>query len=139
MKTYQCRIRIFYTGKHLDKHLNKHLPNCNESVTLEMLTKMEEEEVGSCSKSVPCDHTDYFIDGAKSHAKDLDNQQTSIFRLVYNVPFTEYYRSSVAVDEQKLIGQLGGKIGITLGWSWIRNMDLIELISGFISYVMLQI
>ena len=138
LEKYGCRIAIFYTGKHLDENLGPNLPNCNGSVTFEMLLKSE-EDIGNCSKSVPCKHTDYFIDAAKSHVEHTNNQQKSRVRLRYNVPFTEHYHSSVAVDEQTLIGQLGGNLGITIGWSWMKNvaMMMMKPISGLISNLIL--
>ena len=125
-RVYQCRIPVLYSGKHLDEHISDDLPKCNESVILKMLSIPAEES--GCSKSIPCEHTDYLIDGdfgfANSIGSHWDKDQS--FRLVYNTPFTEHYQSSIAVDGQSLIGQVGGIMGITLGWSFLTLLELIE-------------
>ena len=38
----------------------------------------------------------------------------------------EHYTSSISVDEQTLIGQAGGLLGILLGWSGMTLSDLIN-------------
>ena len=48
--------------------------------------------------------------------------------LTQNQEHFESYQSSISVDTQTLIGQVGGIMGITLGWS---GMSLIELIDLF--------
>ena len=125
-QTYQCQIPILYMGKHLDEHISNDLPKCNGSIILKMLS-ISAKEAG-CSKSIPCEHTDYLIDGdfgfANSIGSNWDNDKS--FRLVYNTPFTEHYQSSIAVDGQSLIGQVGGIMGITLGWSFLTLLELIE-------------
>jgi hypothetical protein len=45
---------------------------------------------------------------------------------------TEEYQSSVSINQQTLIGQVGGILGITLGWS---GMTLFEEVVMAISYI----
>lgn len=45
---------------------------------------------------------------------------------------TEEYQSSVSINQQTLIGQVGGILGITLGWS---GMTFVEELVMALSYI----
>ena len=124
---YNCSTPILYSGNHLD-HLNLHLLKpCNRSVILEAL-KMETDS--NCRNLWPCSYLDFFID------RDIPTQTiteiansgrfVSTLRIIFNEPVTEIYNSFISVNEQTLIGQVGGIMGITLGWSGLTLIDLIE-------------
>ena len=47
---------------------------------------------------------------------------------------TEEYQSSVSINQQTLIGQVGGILGITLGWSGMTFVEeVVMALSYFIS------
>ena len=110
---YKCQVPIFYTGKHLDFY-NATLPTCNNSVIETILDKSEHES--TCLQSVPCKHTDYSIDGAFL-LKKVQDCSYSRFRLTYKQLYQENYNSYIAVELGDFIGEVGGILGITVGWS----------------------
>ena len=97
------------------------LPICNNNATLEMVTFSDKSH--NCQRSVPCEQNDYTLEGA--HWSIQGNPKLT---LTQNQEHFESYQSSISVDTQTLIGQVGGIMGITLGWS---GMSLIELIDLF--------
>ena len=132
-KQHQCQMPIFYTGKHLDDLGLSELPICNKTSILKGLLL---DKAPSCSNSVPCEHTEYSIDADFSNDEHYDLTgyvHKKSFSLIYNLPLTEHYRSSVKVTEQTLIGSFGGILGITLGWS---GYDIVGIIDGIVSYLM---
>ena len=120
-KEYKCHIPIFFSGKHMENKDILSLPICNNNATLEMVTFSDQSL--NCQKSVPCEHTDYTLEG--THYSIQGNPKLT---LTQNQEHFESYQSSISVDTQTLIGQVGGIMGITLGWS---GMSLIELIDLF--------
>ena len=124
---------IFYTGKHLDHLELSKLPICNKTSTLKGLLL---DKGPSCSNSIPCERTEYSIDADFSDNEHYDltgNVNKKSFALIYNLPLTEHYHSSVKVTEQTIIGNIGGIMGITLGWA---GYGIVGMIDGFFSYLM---
>ena len=118
---YNCQIPIFFSGKHMENKAILSLPTCNNSVTLEMVTFSDKSL--KCQRSVPCEHTDYTLEGA--YWSYQGNPKLTLTQIQEHF---ESYQSSITVDTQTLIGQVGGILGITLGWS---GMSLIEWIDLF--------
>ena len=127
---YNCQVPVFFTGKHLDDF--KNLPKCNMSVTKDMLLSPLQN---TCSQSVPCEHTDYSIDGAFP-LESVDDCSYSRFRLTYRQLVQEHYKSYIAVGKQTLIGKVGGILGITVGWSGITLLEMcFESLFNIISFL----
>ena len=134
---YHCQIPILYSGKHLDGLNISNLVPCNISIISKALS-MSLDKDSVCSRSMPCEHTDYFIDGDFSSDKWYDltgNNAKRSFSLIYNLPFTEHYQSFRTVTEQTLIGNVGGILGITLGWAAINAVGLIDRMLTNIAYI----
>ena len=113
---YGCQIPIFYSGKHLDDYEDLlYLSSCNNSVIMEAIL-LSEEDFG-CSKSFPCEHTDYSIGRFNEEFIHSPNSQTLRYFRFSFWQYVEYHQSYVSVNEQTLIGKIGGIIGILLGWS----------------------
>ena len=132
-KQHQCQMPIFYTGKHLDNLDLSELPICNKTITLKGLLL---DKGAACLNSIPCERTEYSIDADLSDNEHYDltgNVNKKTFALIYNLPLTEHYQSSVKVTEQTIIGNVGGILGITLGWA---GYGIVGLIDGFFSYIM---
>ena len=126
-------MSMFYNGKHLDDLGLSELPICNKTSTLKGLSL---DAGPACSNSVPCEHTEYSIDADFSNDELYDltgNTNKKLFSLIYNLPLTEHYHSSIKVTEQTIIGNVGGILGITLGWA---GYGIVWMIDGFFSYIM---
>ena len=117
-KDYNCHIPIFFSGRHMENKDILSLPTCNNSIMLEMATFSDK----NCLRSVPCEHTDYTLGGV--HWSIQGNPKLT---LTQNQDHFESYKSSISVDTQTLIGQVGGIVGITLGWSGMSMIELIDL------------
>ena len=121
------------SGPHLDGLELAILPHCNKSVILAMIS-MTEMNLKSCPALLkPCDHTDYLI--GELYSSDDYLQRLASFKLSYSQTHTEHYESKIKVDEEALIGKIGGLLGIMLGFSFIRLVDMFEQIWEFISNI----
>ena len=135
-KLYNCQIPIMNSGPHLDVLELTKLLHCNKSVILEMIS-MTVMDLKSCPASLrPCDHTEYSIDELYPSNHYLQRQTS--FRISYSQTHTEHYESKIKVDEEALIGKIGGLLGIMLGFSFIRLVDMFDQIWDFISYIIPQ-
>ena len=135
-KLYNCQIPIMNSGPHLDGLELTKLPHCNKSVILAMIS-MAGMNLKSCPASLkPCDHTDYSID--ELYSSDHYLQKKTAFKLSYSQPHAEHYESKIKVDEEALIVEIGGLLGIMLGFSFIRLVDMFDQIWDFISCIIPQ-
>ena len=98
------------------------------------MISMTAMDLKSCPASLkPCDHTDYSID--ELYSSDDYIQRLASFKLSYSQTHTEHYESKIKVDEEALIGKIGGLLGIMLGFSFIKFVDMFEQIWDLISYI----
>ena len=128
---YGCQVPIFYSGSHLHEleingmHLSK-LPMCNKTVITEMASILDDSF--NCWNSMPCEFTDYSVEGIIGYTD-------STLKMSFNQQ-EEQYISSITLDTQGLIGNVGGILGITLGMSAITLLELMEpvlrMLSNFI-------
>jgi hypothetical protein len=118
---YHCQVPLFLTGLHL---LENKLPHCTVNVTLEIMSK---DYQSNCKHSVPCEYTKYEVKYSSVENIESWDLIRSELTLLYEGPIKEeHYTSSISVDEQTLIGQAGGLLGILLGWSGMTLSDLIN-------------
>ena len=126
---YGCQVSIFYSGPHLHEleingiHLSRH-PMCNKTVITEMASIPDDSF--NCWNTIPCEFTDYSIEGIISYDHDDDNSDSySTLKMSFNQQ-EEQYISSISLDTQGLIGNVGGILGITLGVSAITLLEFME-------------
>jgi hypothetical protein len=97
------------------------LPNCSGDVVLEILSR---NYSSGCSHSMPFYHKEYDIVEEYHHYDDSLLADESMVYLRYNSDHLEEHQNSfIRVDEQTLIGHIGGLFGITLGWSSLDRGD----------------
>ena len=109
-KEYKCRIPIAFLASKL---VRNDLPHCNNQLLMEIFNK---NYSSSCSKSIPCEYSKYEM--VKIQEKQLMNNESNTFVLTFDDNLLEEIQSwSIMVDEQTLGAQLGGLLGILLGWS----------------------
>ena len=82
----------------------------------------------NCDNWFPCDQTEYEI---ISH-EDTFNEIFG-FSLGYKQDTEDHQNSWISVDEQTLIGQVGGILGILFGWSGMTLVDMIDYTSVLFS------
>ena len=58
------------------------------------------------------------------------------FRLTYKQVVQENYNSYIKVEEQKLVGEVGGILGLTVGWSGITIVIVLsDIVYNIISFM----
>ena len=126
---YGCQVSIFYSGPHLHEleikgiHLSR-FPMCNKTVILEMASIPDDSF--NCWNTMPCEFTDYSIEGyAGNSDQGADSVSYSTLKMSFNQQ-EEQYISSISLDTQGLIGNVGGILGITLGVSAITLLEFME-------------
>jgi len=63
---------------------------------------------------------------------------SSGINIKYEFPNEEdHYVSNILVNDQTLIGQCGGLLGILLGWSGMTILDSIEPLFNFLSQIII--
>ena len=82
----------------------------------------------NCNDWFPCEHTEYEI---ILHEDTFT--ETYGFSLGYKHDTEDHQNSWISVDEQTLIGQVGGMLGILFGWSGMTIVDMINQISVLLS------
>lgn len=123
---YGCQVSIFYSGPHLHEleingiHLSR-FPMCNKTVILEMASIPDDSF--NCWNTMPCEFTDYSIEGFIGYVDNSDSYLT--LKMSFNKQ-EEQYISSISLDTQGLIGNVGGILGITLGMSAITLLEFME-------------
>ena len=126
---YGCQVSIFYSGPHLHEleikgiHLSR-FPMCNKTVILEMASIPDDSF--NCWNTMPCEFTDYSIEGFSANSdQGADSVSYSTLKMSFNQE-EEQYISSISLDTQGLIGNVGGILGITLGVSAITLLEFME-------------
>ena len=119
-------LKINYLG---DKPSS--LPNCTGDVVLKILSR---NYSSGCSHSMPCYHKEYDIVEEYHHYDETLLADESMVYLQYNPDHLEEHQNSfIRVDDQTLIGHIGGLFGITLGWSGVLLTGVIQHILNAIS------
>jgi hypothetical protein len=122
LKDYQCKMPIFYNGA----SSTKDSPICSNDKILAILFRNFSQS-RRCSQSVPCEYTKYEAKQWVNVEFSFLGDNPSKIEIIFNGPIMEeHYISSISIDDQTLIGQVGGLLGILLGWS---GMTLLEIIN----------
>ena len=83
---------------------------------------------------MPCHHKEYDIVEEYHHFDETLLDDESMVYLRYNPDHLEEHQNSfLMVDEQTLIGRIGGLFGITLGCSGVLLIGVIQRILNVIS------
>ena len=102
---------------------------CNNEVTLELLNM---EIQPRCLSSIPCDHMEFYVDGEYPRP-NLHGETVLSFTIQDN---QEHLISYVTVDCQTMMAQIGGILGITIGWSFHSIRFLIPWIMAGVANMM---
>ena len=83
----------------------------------------------------PCEHTEY----ETTLHEDIFTEKYG-FSVAYSEDTEHFQNSIISVNEQTLIGQVGGILGILFGWSGMTLVDMItqtpwEISANLFSFV----
>ena len=117
---YACHIEILFTGNHIP--LDDNLQSCNTSIVFEGL-KIRSEFQNECPSIVPCEFTRFeLITENDDWLYDPPRHPNVLFKMISHI---EVYQLSIQYTLASLIGEIGGTMGIFLGWSIIMIFETI--------------
>ena len=108
---------------------------CNKSTTSEILWKLLyaddlKQFESNCGHLYPCQHTGYDIVLFESSFSETGTE----ISLGFKQDTENHQCSRISVDEQTLIGQVGGILGILFGWSGMTLVEMFDYASLLLSY-----
>ena len=104
-------------------------PDGLEYITLWRPEKLYESISKTCFIANP-NKRGTFSDVVQILRSDLTEEEA-----LFHDQMTEHYKSKLKVDVEGLIGKIGGLLGIMLGFSFIKFVDMFEQIWDLISYI----
>ena len=104
---YQCHIPLLYSGNHLPK--SDSLEICNSTITYDTIENMT-KAITNCPATVPCEYSKYEL-----RSFDVDwNDEDLLITVDENL---EVRNSYVPYGIGNLMGEVGGTLGMCVGWS----------------------
>ena len=117
---YACHIEILFTGNHLP--LDDNLQSCNTSIVFEGL-RVRSQFQNECPSIVPCEFTKFeLITENNVWGYNPPRHPNVVFKMNSHI---EVYQLSIQFTLASLIGEIGGMMGIFLGWSIIMIFETI--------------
>ena len=116
---FKCSIPILYHGHHLDQMMPKMIPNCSVEVTKQAFDLILKKK-SKCTRIDTCETTRYT---ALHKVKKSWLENKSVVWVVFESPEVVHYNTYINYDILSLIGDLGGKLGLTLGASATSLLD----------------
>ena len=99
---------------------------CDNHITEEILLRKFPSQ---CRHLYPCEHSEYEIILFENSFTD-----NYTFSLGFKQDMEDHQNSRISVDEQTLIGQVGGILGILFGWSGMTLVEMFDYASLLLSY-----
>lgn len=123
---FGCKIPFLYSGKHLEKYVSgyRQLPACRSEVLIEAI-ELFMKMPNSCKQRKACKSTKY---GLIVQQEPNAIRNVSEFWLAFNTFEVEHYTTYVSYDELSLMAELGGLLGMTLGFSFASIGDVLASI-----------
>ena len=139
---YNCHI-AFLENRH---HITPSEPFCNHSVIIEVLKRINnpsENEFTNCTKVVPCKYCQYLLRSTETETPTFIGTDhytecltpyiappegpwdSTNFILVLDENVLNY-ESKIAFGWVDMVGEIGGTIGMVLGWSVITFLEIVN-------------
>lgn len=121
-----CKLAILYSGRHLEQFIPgyENVPFCNDKVTKKGL-KLYLAAYAKCKRAEPraCNSIKY---SALKEEYEGNPDGTAMLVIRYSNFEVEHYTSYIGYDEQSLVAELGGLLGMTLGLSFVTIGDVLS-------------
>ena len=117
----KCHLPILQTGKHVQ--VNKSLPACSSNTTLQALTFYNNATQKNCQRQIPCETNRYsklLPSIFKNTAQLFQNQPGQLVNHL-SIGMSEKiqkYTSKIDFGLDELVAEIGGTMGLFLGWSF---------------------
>ena len=113
LNDFNCQIPILYNGQHLNNIIPNHVSECSHEITKTGLDLISSRET-NCTIQKACEITRFtsFYQIQENSTKN----KTGI-NIVYGTPEVEHHNTYVSYDFLSLVGEVGGILGLTLGFS----------------------
>lgn len=115
---FKCKVAFLYNGKHLDNFVNGYtnLPFCNKSQMMAakdiiFMSMSRNPKFDHCATAVPCQRVKF------EHERHLGNDTLMKMEFLYTDIEVEHHYTYISYDFQSLIGELGGILGMFMGFS----------------------
>jgi hypothetical protein len=95
---------------------------CNSSVHRKVMETKWETWMRHCYSKQACNQTKYQMQPLRVHWPQYADY-TSI-NVKYVDPIVEFNIDSISYDEQSMISEIGGTLGLTIGWSGFSIVSL---------------
>ena len=113
---FKCRSPFLNFGKHFEE--NSNLPSCNQMELKQILSRYD-GIYSDCNITLSC-YNETFTITTREHKKF---DKFTLIDFVYNTPEVQRHNTYVAYDLLSLIGEVGGVLGITLGFSGLSMSE----------------
>ena len=113
---YNCHVTMLVSGKHFK--MNESTSVCSNNITV-LALKMLQKPNSKCQKATPCKYSMYSIFSNDLGLKNIDPCELSITMDEYLI----VHQSVISYDMINLIGEIGGTLGLFLGWSSLFFME----------------
>ena len=139
MDKYNCHIVLNYDGEHLEDLRKPNTNFCN--VTVHKIFKDEYEKfyenIQDCSSTTACIQVDYSTDvvGILKIFK-LNKIPPTTVKISYKNPMVRYQTDFINYDGHSFVGEVGGTLGLTIGWSFL---SISEWIIDFLKLIITMI
>lgn len=114
---YNCIIPILNSG--IDNPDTAGYPTCDNQLALSILNG--EMDSPGCKGSIPCEYSEFYIDAEYPEPRYSED---TMFRFTIK-DVQEHQESYITVDKQDLVTQIGGILGITIGWSFDAFLSVV--------------
>ena len=117
---FKCNPKFIYSGFHIDPY-NRYKNPCNIDKMNQILDSVIRQNMTfeECSIEQACRQTKYFLNLAT-----YDSNQTKI-NILFEDKVVEYNIAFLSYDLQSLISEIGGTLGLTLGFSGLSLYNLV--------------
>ena len=124
---FNCQIPILYHGKHLDNIIPTDVPECSHEITETGLNLLSTKDT-NCTMQKACEITRFT---SVYQIQEYSTKDRNVIAIVYGTPEVERHNTYVSYDFLSLVGEVGGILGLTLGFS---ALSLTDSLFQFIPY-----
>ena len=131
---YSCNPQVFFSGPHLKVlEIYHDLPPCEDAIVSEIFKDIlfnettDPEFFKICNSKHACHQDKYKLSEKMAHKSNFPADKIQMIFTIKD-PAVTHYDSTINYDDQSLVGEVGGTIGLTLGLSFLSLAELLAWI-----------
>ena len=122
LEKFHCRIPILYSGQHLDDLISRDVLNCSQAAIEEGLDLILKKKT-KCKQTQTCEMTRFT--STYTVGKNYWVKNNTMIWISFANPEVQYHNTYVSYDLISLVGEIGGILGLTLGFSTLTLLELL--------------